>query len=829
MAKSRGRKFAEITSPTSGVFDLTSVPTITNAKLQNSAMTLAGSSVSLGGTGVADTDALSEGSSNLYFTNARVQSFLGGGTLAGNIVVPDNISIYLGSDSDFRLVHNTTNTQLINATGALQITSNGGFAVTGAATFSSTGAFSGTSLTVGSSQEVNIVSSGHSLFPSLKVNNNGYIGSASATQALQITTAGQINTIGDIVVTKSSAKVEVTESSGASVRMIAGGSTGYIGNYSNHSLQILTNSTPAITIDNSQNATFASAITATGGVITGASLKAHVGTDTGTQLNLFANGSGHCFIAGHTLTFNTGANNNRIFKAIIDASGNVGINDPSPDRKVSIIGDSTSNGQYPLSLDATNTDYALEFRRSGTSEWWIKASASNFTVHENGVGDQFSVYSGSARVHGLLGVNKGVNAAVALSVGSDASTTSSYGLEVCNSSSNTRFLVDGEGSSFFYKTDNALAMKFNASTGRLGLGVGTGLATPSAALHIDQVSNDRAGGLYIERNGSSYGLAAYVDSSGYAVLGGGGSYSNDVIRMDINTRAVSLGGVATPTYLLDMQGAIGDGTPLIRGTATGTPANGFNWVTEFMAANLAAGRRTSHVFGRARSSGASGHISYYESTVDDNNNQVQLGMYGANDILNVTYNRRVGINTSTPAVPLHLYGGTTSAQLQIEGAAGNYIYMGNDNSGTYMENVATAAARRQIRIQASNGSGAYTQLFVDGGNKNVQIVAPAAADFLITSQQFQIVGGIGAKTTSGTTNWNDSTNARSGNGYTLLRGSDTNGPGTGGDYWHAFTFEYNYKDGTGNMTQIAIPYGVASGTARMRSRYGGTWSSWITF
>ena len=138
MAKSRGRKFAEITSPSSGVFDLTSVPTITNAKLQNSAMTLAGSSVSLGGTGVANTDALSEGSSNLYFIDARVQTFLGGGTLAGNIVVPDNRSIYLGSDSDFRLVHNTSDTQLINATGELQITSNGGFAVTGAATFSST-------------------------------------------------------------------------------------------------------------------------------------------------------------------------------------------------------------------------------------------------------------------------------------------------------------------------------------------------------------------------------------------------------------------------------------------------------------------------------------------------------------------------------------------------------------------------------------------------------------------------------------------------------------------------------------------------------------------
>ena len=175
MAKSRGRKFAEITSPTSGVFDLTSVPTITNAKLQNSAMTLAGSSVSLGGTGVADTDALSEGSSNLYFTNARVQSFLGGGTLAGNIVVPDNISIYLGSSSDFRLVHNTTNTQLINATGALQVTSNGGFDVTGAATFSAGAAVTGV---ISSTSEIRTIGSSGSASNRLKLTYDSTNGTA---------------------------------------------------------------------------------------------------------------------------------------------------------------------------------------------------------------------------------------------------------------------------------------------------------------------------------------------------------------------------------------------------------------------------------------------------------------------------------------------------------------------------------------------------------------------------------------------------------------------------------------------------------------------------
>ena len=149
--------------------------------------------------------------------------------------------------------------------------------------------------------------------------------------------------------------------------------------------------------------------------------------------------------------------------------GNVGVNDNNPDRKVSIIGDNTSGGKYPLSLDATDTDYALEFRRSGTSEWWIKASASNFTVHENGVGDQLGVYSGSVKVFGLLGVNKSANPAVGLSVGADATTTSSYGLEVCNSSANTRFLVDGVGNSYFYKTNNNVGMKYDATNGRLGI------------------------------------------------------------------------------------------------------------------------------------------------------------------------------------------------------------------------------------------------------------------------------------------------------------------------------------------------------------------------
>jgi hypothetical protein len=50
----------------------------------------------------------------------------------------------------------------------------------------------GGTLNVGSSNEVSIVSSGSSHFPSLKINNNGYVGSASVTDALKFLTSGDL-------------------------------------------------------------------------------------------------------------------------------------------------------------------------------------------------------------------------------------------------------------------------------------------------------------------------------------------------------------------------------------------------------------------------------------------------------------------------------------------------------------------------------------------------------------------------------------------------------------------------------------------------------------
>ena len=124
-----------------------------------------------------------------------------------------------------------------------------------------------------------------------------------------------------------------------------------------------------------------------------------------------------------------------------------------------------------------------------------------------------------------------------------------------------------------------------------------------------------------------------------------------------------------------------------------------------------------------------------------------------------------------------------------------------------------------------NTGGASTGLIVQKGNVGIGTTNPGAK----LDVSGQIIGGFGAQTTGGTLNWNDVSNTRSGSGYTLLSGSATNGPGPG-TYFHPFNFEYNSKNGSGNITQFAIPYGATShmnSGLYMRGRYSGSWSNWM--
>lgn len=184
----------------------------------------------------------------------------------------------------------------------------------------------------------------------------------------------------------------------------------------------------------------------------------------------------------------------------------------------------------------------------------------------------------------------------------------------------------------------------------------------------------------------------------------------------------------------------------------------------------------------------------------------------------------------------------SKAESRFVNASGDTI-TGNLEIGSGQDISPSATADGQLKVNG-NGYDAYIALNADavhfghnsaGRSLNLQVnetnVLMLNSDQTVRTIEDFVVGrvlygGIGAASTGGVQNWNDVSNARAGQGFCLLLGSHANGPGPS-NYFHAFTFEYSSKDGSGNMTQWAIGYNV---NARyQRNRYGGTWSSWSAF
>ena len=130
MAKSRGRKFAELVAPANGVFAAASIPTIAISKLATSTFSVNSESASLGGNVVIDSNDVTEHTNALYFTNARADARitaaallpLAGGTMTGNLTLGDNVNAYFGASTDLRIYHDGTNSHIINSTGELRFT-----------------------------------------------------------------------------------------------------------------------------------------------------------------------------------------------------------------------------------------------------------------------------------------------------------------------------------------------------------------------------------------------------------------------------------------------------------------------------------------------------------------------------------------------------------------------------------------------------------------------------------------------------------------------------------------------------------------------------------
>jgi len=173
-----------------------------------------------------------------------------------------------------------------------------------------------------------------------------------------------------------------------------------------------------------------------------------------------------------------------------------------------------------------------------------------------------------------------------------------------------------------------------------------------------------------------------------------------------------------------------------------------------------------------------------------------------------------------------------SVYVNDDASGNNYLFLKKSTSGDGHLLFQDGTALKWQNVH-NTSSGHLTWYSYADSNTVFQIksaggikIGASGSDSSLESQYGQIVGGFGARATTGSADWNHSTNARSGNGYTLLTGSATNGPG-GGNYFHPFSFEYAGYAGSGNMTQFAIGYNTNEMYSRYR--YSNSWSAWSKF
>ena len=408
----------------------------------------------------------------------------------------------------------------------------------------------------------------------------------------------------------------------------------------------------------------------------------HIHEFDGSSHRIEANGSKEFLIDNQ----GTSATTKLVFKnagstaMLIDSSQNVGIGDTSPDRKVSIIGDSTSNGQYPLSLDATNTDYTLEFRRNGQSEWWIKQAGSSFNIHENGVGDHFRIAAG-----GNIGIGN-TNPGVPLDVTSNSSaqgirvrgrSADDIGqIDLANNGGTVRSQLQWNNSFFNIKALAAIPMIFYTnSTERMRIQssgkVGIGTTSPDSLLSVTSTTINSEDVVYLKSGADN--VNDYLGIAWEIGVGGNGPHAA------IRSFAGPSGSDARLGFLTTSNG----GTTLTEGLSiahnsyvgigTDSPASKLhikNTVSEDTAIILenTNNAQNLNIDYYSNAGSVQSRINYAEGPAAWN---FIPNVSNSNSALYIAYDAKVGIGTTSPSgAKLHVAGGVKATDLIAHDSTG---------------------------------------------------------------------------------------------------------------------------------------------------------------
>jgi hypothetical protein len=671
--------------------------TITSAMLHTSF------TVSTSNLTAIDTDDVSEGSSNLYYTDARVGTYISGNRSFGNITttgyiagpasmvidpagVGDNtgtvvIAGNLQVDGTTTTINSTTMTvddlNLTLASGAANAAAANGAGITvdGA---SATITYDGTNDEWDFNKDINV--SSRVLVGEVK---------ASSNQTFTHGTGSTVN---------------FRNNSAASRLFIdSSGNVGIGTNTPNEALEVSGNIQFTTSVSTTSDRPAVTAATLANGEIRAKNgdtgdggflrLAAGGGTNTGQvsyiDIQGYSNSSG---IGPKSVIIGTQGTD----RIIVDSLGSVGIGTTSPKTTLNVA--ANNSGQGPI-LTLENTDTSITTGDViGQIDFYANDGSSNGTgakvnikaVAQSSAGTVTELTFGTSPSSSATAIERmRIDASGNVGIGTNNPTEKLHifnSLQSWNQYANIRMSTESDSYAAeigFHRgtsddNDRGLFLSGDGTNQQVkilhGGNVGIGTTAPFSKLSINSngapatstgnmattglTIHDGTGGTAVQLgtyNAGSWGYiqSGYVNNATVArefrIMNG----ANYTMTLS-NTGNVGIGTTA-PAYKLDISGTSNDLTPLIRGTATNTPSGGFNWVTEFIAANLANDKRLTHIWGKARTTYGMAHVSYMpKSTASES--YLALGLWGANDILNVLGNGNVGIGTTAPLNELQVNG-----------------------------------------------------------------------------------------------------------------------------------------------------------------------------